>query len=110
MIMKNFMRFVCLVMVLCLCVASVASAAVYSSRYGDNTLKRSSTVKRVVKNVQADFTRNTNYTLDHDGKYGPMTFAAAKEFQEDHYLDVDGQTGKYTKTELYPLRDKRYNY
>ncbi len=108
--MKNFVRFICLVMVLCLCIASVASAAVYSSRYGDNTLKRSSTVKRVVKNVQADLSKNTSYMLTHDGKYGPMTFAAVKEFQEDHDLDVDGQTGKYTKTKLYPLRDTNYNY
>ena len=108
--MKNFVRFICLVMVLSLCIASVASAAIYSNRYGDSTLKRSSTVKRVVKNVQADYTKNTYYTLTHDGKYGPMTFAAAKEFQLNNDLDDDGQTGKYTKTKLYPVRDTKYNY
>ena len=108
--MKNFVRFICLVMVLSICIASVASAANYSSRYSDNTLKRSSTVKRVVKNVQADFTKTTSYSLTHDGIYGSNTFKAAKEFQEDKGLSIDGQTGKNTKTKLYPLRDKNYNY
>ena len=108
--MKNFIRFICLVMVLSLSVASIASAAVYSARYGDNTLKRSSTVKRVVKNVQVDLNKNTPYYLKIDGVYGSQTFRAVKDFQEDHALDVDGQTGKNTKTKLWPLRDTNYNY
>ena len=103
--MKNFVRFICLVMIMSLCITSIASAANYSSRYGDSTLKRSSVVKRVVKNVQVDFTKNTTYSLDIDGKYGPMTFAAAKEFQEDNDLTADGETGKFTKKVLYPVRD-----
>lgn len=108
--MKKTKLFVSLLLVLCLCVTAVAFAANYSERYGDNTLKRSSTVKRVVKNVQADLTKNTSYNLEHDGIYGSNTSKAAAEFQEIKHLDVDGQVGKNTKTVLYTLRDTRFNY
>lgn len=108
--MKRTNLFVSLLLVLCLCATAVAFAANYSERYGDNTLKRSSTAKRVVKNVQADLTKNTSYNLVHDGIYGSNTSKAAEEFQKKNNLDVDGQVGKNTKTVLYPLRDTRYNY
>ncbi len=108
--MKKTNLFVSLLLVLCLCVTAVAFAANYSERYGDNTLKRSSTVKRVVKNVQADLTKNTSYNLEHDGIYGSNTSKAAAEFQKAEKLSVDGQVGKNTKTALYPLRDTDYNY
>lgn len=108
--MKKFLSFVSVVMILCMSTLIIAYAADYSSRYSDNTLKRSSTVKTVVKNVQADLSRNTTYSLTHDGIFGSNTEKAAKEFQEDHDLDVDGQVGKNTKTVLYPLRDTNYNY
>ena len=39
-----------------------------------------------------------------------MTFAAAKEFQEDNDLTADGETGKFTKKVLYPVRDTNYSY
>ena len=108
--MKNFVRFICLVMVLSLCIASIASAEAWSKRYSDNTLKRSSTVKTVVKNVQADFTKNTSYSLTHDGIYGSNTFKAAKEFQKKKGLDIDGQTGKNTKKKLWNVMDDNYHY
>lgn len=108
--MKKLMAFVSLVLVLCMCTSIVAYAADYSSRYGDNTLKRSSTVKTVVKNVQADLSKNTSYSLTHDGIYGSNTAKAAKEFQTEKGLDIDGEVGKNTKTVLYPLRDTNYNY
>ena len=108
--MKKMKLFVSLLLTLCICVTAVAFAADYSDRYGDNTLKRSSTVKRVVKNVQADLSLNTSYNLEHDGIYGSNTSKAAKEFQEDNNLSVDGQVGKNTKTVLYPVRDTRYDY
>lgn len=108
--MKKMMSFVSLLLILCLCVSAIAYAADYSDRYGDNTLKRSSTVKRVVKNVQADLSKNTSYNLTHDGIFGSNTYKAAKEFQSEHNLDVDGEVGRYTKEELYPLRDTNYNY
>lgn len=87
----------CLVLALvcAMTVLSTAFAADYSARYGDNTLKRSSTVKTVVKNVQADLTKNTSYTLTHDGIFGSMTENAAEEFQKLNDLDQDGQVGKY---------------
>ncbi len=107
--MRKVKIFTSLLLSLCLCVTAVAFAANYSDRYGDNTLKRSSTVKRVVKNVQADLTKNTSYNLEHDGIYGSNTSKAAAEFQEKNHLDVDGQVGKNTKTVLYPLRDTRFN-
>ena len=99
-----------LALVLTLCFSAVAFAATYSTRYSDNTLKRSSTVKTVVKNVQADLTKNTNYTLTHDGIYGSNTFKAAKEFQGDNNLSIDGEVGANTKTKLYSVRDTNYNY
>lgn len=108
--MKKTKWFISLLLVLCLCVTAVAFAANYSERYGDSTLKRSSTVKRVVKNVQADLTKNTSYNLEHDGIYGSNTSKAAAEFQKAEKLSVDGQVGKNTKTALYPLRDTDYNY
>ena len=108
--MKKFLSFVSVVLVLCMFTMVVAYAAEYSARYGDNTLKRSSTVKTVVKNVQADLSKNTTYSLTHDGIYGSNTEKAAKEFQSTKGLDVDGQVGKGTKTSLYPLRDTKYNY
>lgn len=99
-----------LALVLALCFSTIASAAVYSIRYSDNTLKRSSTIKTVVKNVQADLSKNTTYSLIHDGIFGSQTENAAEEFQGNHGLTVDGQVGLYTKTALYPLRDTNYNY
>lgn len=108
--MKKFLSLVSVVLVLCMLMMAVAYAADYSSRYGDNTLKRSSTVKTVVKNVQADLSKNTTYSLTHDGIYGSSTEKAAKEFQEKNELGVDGQVGKNTKNSLYPLRDTNYNY
>ena len=99
-----------MVLVVALTFSQVALAAEYSWRYGDNTLKRSSTVKTVVKNVQADYTLNTSYNLVHDGIYGSNTFRAAKEFQAKKNLSVDGETGKNTKTKLYPLRNVAFNY
>jgi len=107
--MKKFMTFVSLALVLCMCATMVAYAETYSARYGDSTLKRSSTVKRVVKNIQADLTKNTTYALEHDGIYGSQTSKAAKEFQRTYHLSVDGQVGKNTKTVLYPLRDTHYS-
>lgn len=108
--MKKLLSFVSLVLVLCICTSIVAYAADYSARYGDNTLKRSSAVKTVVKNVQADLSKNTSYSLTHDGIFGSNTEKAAKEFQSANGLDSDGQVGKNTKTVLYPLRDANYNY
>lgn len=108
--MKKFLSLVSVVLVLCMLTMAVAYAADYSSRYGDNTLKRSSTVKTVVKNVQADLSKNTSYSLTHDGIFGSNTEKAAKEFQAANGLGNDGEVGKYTKTELYPLRDTNYNY
>lgn len=108
--MKKFLAFVSLVLVFCMCTSIIAYAADYSARYGDNTLKRSSTVKTVVKNVQADLSKNTTYSLTHDGIYGSNTSKAAKEFQSQNDLDADGEVGKNTKTVLYPLRDTNYNY
>ena len=64
----------------------------------------------IVSSAQADLTKNTNYTLTHDGIFGGQTERAAKEFQTDNGLDSDGQVGMYTKTALYPLRDTYYNY
>ena len=107
---RNLIVVISLALVLVLGFSSVALAAVYSSRYSDNTLKRSSTVKTVVKNAQADLTKNTNYTLTHDGIFGGQTERAAIEFQTAKGLDPDGQVGMYTKTVLYPLRDTYYNY
>lgn len=108
--MKKLLSFVSLVLILCMCTSIVAYAADYSARYGDNTLKRSSTVKTVVKNVQADLSKNTSYSLTHDGIFGSNTEKAAKEFQAANGLRNDGEVGKYTKTALYPLRDTNYNY
>lgn len=100
-----------LALIFTLCFSTVAFAAVYTARYGDNTLKRSSTVKTVVKNVQADLTKNTTYMLTHDGIYGSNTYKAAWEFQDNTpNLTADGEVGKNTKTELYPLRDTNYFY
>lgn len=99
-----------MVLVVALTFSQVALAAEYSWRYGDRILKRSSTVKRVVMNLQADLTMNTKYDLDHDGIYGKQTFEAAKAFQTSCGLTADGQTGRNTKTRLYPLQDSRYNY
>jgi len=82
----------------------------YHDRYSDNTLKRSSTVKTVVKNLQADLTKNTSYQLTHDGIFGSNTCKAAKEFQKKKSLTVDGEVGKNTKLKLFPLRDTNYNY
>ena len=64
----------------------------------------------IVSSVQADLTKNTNYTLTHDGIFGGQTERAAIEFQTAKGLDPDGQVGMYTKTVLYPLRDTYYNY
>ena len=108
--MRNFVRFICLVMVLSLSVASIASAAVYSARYSDNLLQRSSTVKRVVKNLQADLSKNTSFSLVHDGIYGSQTYKAVEDFQRKHGLVIDGKAGKNTKTKIWPLRDKKYSY
>lgn len=108
--MKKLLAFVSLLLILCMCTSIVAYAADYSARYGDSTLKRSSDVKTVVKNVQADLSKNTSYSLTHDGIYGSNTAKAAREFQAANGLDIDGEVGKYTKTELYPLRDTNYNY
>lgn len=66
--------------------------------------------EEVVMNLQADLTMNTKYDLDHDGIYGKQTFEAAKAFQTSCGLTADGQTGRNTKTRLYPLQDSRYNY
>lgn len=100
-----------LTLVFVLCFTAVALAAEYSMRYGDNTLKRSSTVKTVVKNVQADLSANTTYSLTHDGIFGTNTYYATLEFQRKYDdLDVDGEVGKNTKTKLYPKRDKDYSY
>lgn len=112
---KSFIRIftVALVVISVLAIASTAFAvteADYAWRYSKNTLKRSSTVKAVVRNVQADFSKNTNWKLSHDGIYGSNTEAAAKSFQQLWGLSVDGQTGRNTKTILYPKRDTGYNY
>ena len=64
----------------------------------------------IVSSAQADLTKNTNYTLTHDGIFGGQTERAAIEFQTAKGLDPDGQVGMYTKTVLYPLRDTYYNY
>lgn len=108
--MKNCVRFICLVMALSLGIGSVAFAADYSSRYGDTVLKYSKVVKRVVKNLQADLNKNTSYTLTINGVYNDKTVKAVKAFQKDKKLEVDGKTGKNTKTKLYPLRDKNVEY
>lgn len=101
------------VIVSVLAIAATAFAVTeedYAWRYSKNTLKQSSTVKAAVRNVQADFNRNTHWNLSHDGIYGPNTASAAKDFQRSKGLQVDGQTGRNTKTILYPVRDILYNY
>ena len=67
-------------------------------------------MKRVVKNLQADLNKNTSYTLTINGVYNDKTVKAVKAFQKDKKLEVDGKTGKNTKTKLYPLRDKNVEY
>lgn len=109
--MKNtkLVSAIALVLVFTMALSATALAANYSWRYSDNTLKRGHS-NNYVKNLQADLTRNTTYTLTHDGIFGSNTEKAAIEFQGDNHLAKDGQVGLNTKTALYPHYDSRYNY
>lgn len=107
---NKMLAVVSLALAIMVCFSAVAYAAAYSDRYGDSELKRSSTVKRVVKNVQADLPYNTSEPLSHDGIFGSKTEKAAKLFQKMYKLSVDGVVGKETKTKLYPERNKVFNY
>ncbi|MBR5960923.1 MAG: peptidoglycan-binding protein [Clostridia bacterium] len=102
--MNKKIKVFALVMAIMMILSSVALAASYSKRYGDNTLKRGHKNK-YVKNLQIDI----NSTEDDsdawcgtpDGIFGHQTEVGVMDYQDYAGLDVDGQAGRNTKTALY---------
>lgn len=54
-----------------------------------------------VKKLQQALNSTGKYTLDVDGKYGPATQAAVREYQTQNGLKVDGIAGTQTLGKLY---------
>ena len=53
----------------------------------------------VVKNVQRGLVQ-AGHPMTADGKFGPKTMAAVKDFQDAHRLKPDGKIGFKTLTEM----------
>lgn len=74
----------------------------YKPYLGTNTLKRSSTYKTEVKNLQLMLKALGYEPGEADGKYGSRTFDAVWSYQENtEWLDVDGECGLNTKTAIW---------
>lgn len=63
-------------------------------------LKKGSTSKALVKELQQQLNMAGNYGLAEDGSFGPATEAAVKDFQQKNKLAVDGIAGPATRTAL----------
>lgn len=86
----------------------------YETRYGTTTWKKSlhaSSTYIGVRNIQTDLLA-LGYTKvgSADGMYGANTEAAAKEFQADCNLTVDGIFGKNSKLKLWNLKGQYQEY
>jgi len=65
---------------------------------GSATLSETYTISSGTNRVKVSGTvAGESYTLTHDGIYGSNTFKAAKEFQGNNSLAVDGEVGINTK-------------
>lgn len=84
-------------------VAAFAFAFAFSASaaydFGSTTIKVGST-GMYAKNVQAALNACNNAGLTEDGKFGPMSAAAAKAFQASKGLTADGLVGALSKAAL----------
>lgn len=98
----------------CLSYTPIVLEKTYETRYGTTTWKRSlhaSSSYISVRNIQTDLLA-LGYTKvgSVDGMYGANTEAAAKEFQADCSLTVDGIFGKNSKVKLWELKGQFQAY
>lgn len=61
---------------------------------------RAATIKSTPKRIQTALKNAGYYTGSVDGKIGPQTKQAVKEFQRTHGLSADGKVGQKTWTQL----------
>lgn len=93
-----------LVLVGVFAVASVAYAAVWSSRYSNYDLRRSSTKSVYKLYMQTDLHYNGFNPGIIDGIMGGDTERAVQRFQDDRRLTADGIVGPKTKDRLWEVK------